>query len=43
MTIFGLNHKGSDLTGIIRSSAEISPAIRKQIENDTKDILNWWI
>lgn len=43
MTIFGLTHKGSDLTAIIRSSSEISPDVRKRIENDTKDILNWWI
>jgi hypothetical protein len=43
MTLFGLFHKGSDLTGIIRSSVDISPEIRKRIENDTKDILNRWI
>jgi hypothetical protein len=43
VTLFGLNHKGSELTGIIRSSVDISPEIRKRIENDTKAILNKWI
>jgi len=43
VTLFGLNHKGSELTGIIRSSGAISPEIRKRIENDTKVILNKWI
>jgi hypothetical protein len=41
--LFGLNHKGSDLTGIIRSSGDISSEIRNRIESDTKDILNRWI
>jgi len=43
VALFGLNHKGSELTGIIRSSADISPEIRNRIENDTKVILNKWI
>lgn len=43
MTIIGLDHKGSELTGIIRSAAPLSPEIRRRIENDTKDILNRWI
>ena len=43
VTLIGLDHKGSQLTGIIRSSGDISPGIRKRIEHDSKDILNWWI
>jgi hypothetical protein len=43
VTLFDLNHKGSELTGIIRSAVDISPETRKRIENDTKDILNKWI
>ncbi len=43
MTLIGLKHKGSELTGIIRSSGSISPEIQKHIEHDSKDILNWWI
>ncbi|MDD1684119.1 MAG: hypothetical protein LUO98_09835, partial [Methanoregula sp.] len=43
MTLIGLNHKGSELTGIIRTSGSISPEIQKRIEHDSKDILNWWI
>ncbi len=43
MTVFPLDHKGSALTVIIRSSGGISPKLRDRIERDTKDILNWWI
>ena len=43
MAVFGLDHKGSLLTGIIRSQGIITGEIQKRIENDTKDILNRWI
>ena len=41
--LFGLNHKGSDLIGIIRTAAPLSGSMVKQIEADTKAILNRWI
>jgi hypothetical protein len=43
VALFSLNHKGSDLTGIIRSMGIITGETQKHIENDTKDILNRWI
>lgn len=43
MALFSMNHKGSELTGIIRSEGIITGEIKKDIENDTKDILNRWI
>jgi hypothetical protein len=43
VALFSLNHKGSELTGIIRSQSIITGEIQKRIENDTKDILNKWI
>ena len=43
MTLFSMNHKGSELTGIIRSEGIITGETKKGIENDTKDILNRWI
>lgn len=39
----GIGHKGSDLVLIIRTSLPVPDEIRVRIENDTKDILNWWI
>ena len=43
VALFSLNHKGSELTGIIRSQGIITGEIQKLIESDTKDILNRWI
>jgi hypothetical protein len=43
VALFGLNHSGSELTGIIRSKGIITGEIQKRIESDTKDILNRWI
>jgi hypothetical protein len=43
VTLFGLDHKGSELTVIVRSAAEIPDEIQSRMENDTKDILNKWI
>jgi hypothetical protein len=41
--LFGLDHKGSGLVGIIRTDLRIPEEVEKMIESDTKDILNWWI
>jgi len=41
--LFGLDHSGSRLVGIIRTPREISRKTQDSIENDTKDILNRWI
>jgi hypothetical protein len=43
MALFGLNHKGSELMGIVRSQETITEETLKRIESDTKDILNKWI
>jgi hypothetical protein len=43
VALFSFNHKGSELTGIIRSPGIITGETQKRIENDTKDILNRWI
>ena len=43
LVLFSLNHKGSDLTGIIRSGGIIAGDLQERIESDTKDILNRWI
>ncbi len=43
VTLFSLTHKGSELTGIIRSEHNRTGGFQKRIENDTKDILNKWI
>jgi hypothetical protein len=43
VTLFGIGHKGSNLVIIIRTPRQISEEILHMIENDTKDILNWWI
>lgn len=39
----GIEHKGSSLVLIIRTQLPVPEEIRMRIENDTKDILNWWI
>jgi len=43
MVLFSLNHKGSELTGIIRTRGTITGETQNRIENDTKDILDKWI
>jgi hypothetical protein len=43
VALFSVDHKGSELTGIIRSKGIITGETQKRIENDTKDILNRWI
>jgi hypothetical protein len=37
------SHKGSDLVLIIRTPGAVPAGTMQCIENDTKDILNWWI
>lgn len=43
VALFSLDHKGSELTGIIRPQGVITRETLKRIENDTQDILNRWI
>jgi hypothetical protein len=43
VTLFGLNHKGSHLIGIIRTENEIPRDRKKEIGEDTKGILQWWL
>jgi len=43
VTLFGLDHKGSVLIGIIRTNLYIPDDTAEMIESDTKDILNTWI
>ncbi len=43
VTLFSLNHKGSGLTGIIRTQGIITWETQSRIESDTKDILNRWL
>jgi len=43
VTLFGLDHKSSDLVGIIRTNLQIPGDVAEMIERDTKDILNRWI
>jgi hypothetical protein len=43
VVLFGFSHKGSDLVGIIRTDLHVPKEILLMIEQDTKDILNWWI
>jgi hypothetical protein len=43
VVLYGVSHKGSDLILVIRTPQLIPEEIRQGIENDTKDILNWWI
>jgi hypothetical protein len=41
--LFTLVHQSSDLTGIVRTKNPVSETVLRQIEADTKDILNFWI
>jgi hypothetical protein len=43
ITLFYLDFKHSELTGIIRAAGGMSGETKKRIEEDTKDILNRWI
>ncbi|PKL63803.1 MAG: hypothetical protein CVV32_12190 [Methanomicrobiales archaeon HGW-Methanomicrobiales-3] len=43
VVLTGIEHKGSSLVLIIRTQIPVPDEIRMRIENDTKDILNWWI
>jgi hypothetical protein len=43
VVLSGINYKGSDLILIIGTPLPVPEEIQSGIENDTKDILNWWI
>lgn len=43
VTLSGVSHKGSNLILIVMTPLQVPDEIRNLIENDTKDILNWWI
>lgn len=43
IALFRLNHKGSELVGIVRSTDIITGVTQKCIESDIKKILNKWI
>ncbi|HEX3001679.1 MAG TPA: hypothetical protein VHN82_04840 [Methanoregula sp.] len=43
IAVFTVTHKGSDLTGIIRSNLPIPQKTLVMIECDTQDILTRWI
>jgi hypothetical protein len=43
VTLSSLIYQGSDLILIIGTTQPVSQKIQQSIENDTKDILNWWI
>lgn len=43
VVLTGISFKGSDLILIIRTPLAVPETVQKNIENDTKDILNWWI
>jgi hypothetical protein len=41
--LFELAYGGSKLIGIIRTRQYVSPALKEQIRDDTKVILQWWL
>jgi len=43
VTLFGMEHKGSSLVGIVYQNQPVSPESRQKLIGETKDILNWWI
>ena len=43
VVLAGISHKGSDLVLIISTPLPVPEPIMQEIENDTKDILNWWV
>lgn len=43
MTLLDLNHKGSELTGIVRSQENITMETKECIERDIQGILTKWI
>ncbi|HSA37930.1 MAG TPA: hypothetical protein P5013_03445 [Methanoregula sp.] len=43
VVLFSLNHKGSELTGIMRTKEGMRWETQNRIKNDTKAILNKWI
>jgi hypothetical protein len=43
VVLSGISHEGSNLILIIRTSLPVPEENRRNIEKDTKDILNWWV
>jgi len=43
VTLFELHHKEAHLVGIVRADKEIPPDWKKEIREDTKGILQWWL
>ena len=41
--IFRIDHKGSTIVGSVRIKTIVGSEMERQIKDDTKDILNWWI
>lgn len=41
--MFGIEHKGSPVVGIIMTDNTLSRERELEVKSDTKDILNWWI
>lgn len=41
--VFSVEHKGSTIIGSVRKKTVMSSEIKKQMKDDTKDILNRWI
>lgn len=43
IVIFGIEHKGSRLVGIIRTETALTGERESGVKKDTQDILNWWL
>jgi hypothetical protein len=43
VTLFELHHKEAHLVGIVRADKDIPPDWKKEIREDTKGILQWWL
>jgi hypothetical protein len=43
VTLFELHHKEAHLVGIVRADKEIPQDWKKEIREDTKGILQWWL
>ena len=43
VTLFELHHKEAHLVGIVRADKDIPQGWKKEIREDTKGILQWWL
>lgn len=43
ITLFELHHKEAHLVGIVRADKDIPQDWKKEIQDDTKGILQWWL